>query len=51
MNPNHYLSVAIAYLFANRPGWPANAAIGKTVVSSSMRGRGGDPYLRCFNRH
>ena len=36
MNPNHYLSVAIAYLFANRPGWPADAAIGKTVVSSSM---------------
>jgi phosphoglucomutase len=36
MNPNHYLSVAIAYLFANRPQWPANAAIGKTLVSSSM---------------
>jgi phosphoglucomutase len=36
MNPNHYLSVAIAYLFANRPGWPATAAVGKTVVSSSM---------------
>lgn len=36
LNPNHYLSVAIAYLFANRPGWPARAAVGKTVVSSSM---------------
>jgi len=36
MNPNHYLSVSIAYLFANRPGWPATAAVGKTVVSSSM---------------
>ncbi|MDX6244535.1 MAG: phosphoglucomutase, partial [Frankiales bacterium] len=36
MNPNHYLSVAIAYLFAHRPKWPANAAIGKTLVSSSM---------------
>ena len=36
LNPNHYLSVAIAYLFANRPGWPATAAVGKTVVSSSM---------------
>ena len=36
MNPNHYLAVAIEYLFANRPGWPANAAIGKTLVSSSM---------------
>ena len=36
MNPNHYLSVAIAWLFANRPGWPERAAIGKTLVSSSM---------------
>ncbi len=36
MNPNHYLAVAIDYLFANRPGWPAGAAIGKTLVSSSM---------------
>jgi len=32
MNPNHYLSVAISYLFANRPGWSAQAAIGKTLV-------------------
>ena len=36
MNPNHYLSVAIQYLFGNRPGWPHSAAIGKTLVSSSM---------------
>ncbi len=36
MNPNHYLSVAIAYLFANRQGWRADAAVGKTLVSSSM---------------
>lgn len=36
MNPNHYLAVAIAYLFRNRPGWRADAAIGKTLVSSSM---------------
>ena len=36
MNPNHYLAVAIDYLFQNRPGWPASAAVGKTVVSSSL---------------
>ena len=36
MDPNHYLSVAIAYLFANRPQWSSKVAIGKTVVSSSM---------------
>jgi phosphoglucomutase len=36
MNPNHYLAVSIAYLFANRPGWNANAGIGKTLVSSSL---------------
>ncbi|MGO3934965.1 phosphoglucomutase (alpha-D-glucose-1,6-bisphosphate-dependent) [Rhodopseudomonas pseudopalustris] len=36
MNPNHYLAVAIAYLFANRPEWSASAAIGKTAVSSAM---------------
>jgi phosphoglucomutase len=36
MNPNHYLSVAIWYLFQNRPGWGAGAAVGKTLVSSSM---------------
>ena len=36
MNPNHYLAVAINYLFSNRTGWRADAAIGKTLVSSSM---------------
>jgi phosphoglucomutase len=36
MNPNHYLAVAISYLFKHREGWPKNAAVGKTVVSSSM---------------
>ena len=36
MNPNHYLAVAIEYLFAHRPNWRADAAIGKTLVSSSM---------------
>jgi len=36
MNPNHYLAAAISYLFANRPDWRARAAIGKTMVSSSM---------------
>jgi phosphoglucomutase len=36
LNPNHYLAVAINYLFANRPDWPAAAGIGKTLVSSSM---------------
>jgi phosphoglucomutase len=36
MNPNHYLAVAISYLFANRPGWSAEAAVGKTAVSSSL---------------
>ncbi len=36
MNPNHYLSVAINYLFQNRPNWRSDAAIGKTLVSSSM---------------
>ena len=36
MNPNHYLSVAVWYLFQHREGWPSDAAIGKTLVSSSM---------------
>ena len=36
MLPNDYLAVAISYLFANRPQWPATAAVGKTVVSSGM---------------
>jgi phosphoglucomutase len=36
MNPNHYLAVAIQYLLMHRPRWPAHAAVGKTLVSSSM---------------
>ncbi|PWH12542.1 MAG: phosphoglucomutase, alpha-D-glucose phosphate-specific [Anaerolineae bacterium] len=36
MNPNHYLSVAIWYLFQNRPNWRKDAKVGKTLVSSSM---------------
>ncbi|MGO9202393.1 MAG: phosphoglucomutase (alpha-D-glucose-1,6-bisphosphate-dependent) [Limisphaerales bacterium] len=36
MNPNHFLAVAIRYLLAHRPHWPAQAAIGKTLVSSSI---------------
>jgi phosphoglucomutase len=36
MNPNHYLAVAINYLLANRPSWPGNVVVGKTLVSSSM---------------
>ena len=36
MNPNHYLAVAIQYLYSHRPQWSADAAIGKTLVSSSM---------------
>jgi phosphoglucomutase len=36
LNPNHYLAVAIQYLYRHRDGWPAAAAVGKTLVSSSM---------------
>jgi phosphoglucomutase len=36
LNPNHYLAVAIEYLFRHRPKWPTAAGVGKTVVSSSM---------------
>jgi phosphoglucomutase len=36
LNPNHYISVAVWYLFQNRPGWRKDAAVGKTLVSSSM---------------
>jgi phosphoglucomutase len=39
LNPNHFLAVAIDYLFQHRPGWPAQAAVGKTLVSSSMLDR------------
>ena len=36
MNPNHYLAVAIDYLYTHRPNWPAATAVGKTAVSSSI---------------
>jgi phosphoglucomutase len=36
LSPNHYLAASIWYLFRHRPGWPAMAAVGKTIVSSSM---------------
>lgn len=36
MNPNHYLAVAIDYLYAHRDGWPEGTGVGKTLVSSSM---------------
>lgn len=39
LNPNHFLSVAVWYLFQHRPGWRSDAAIGKTLVSSSMLDR------------
>lgn len=39
MNPNHYLSAAINYIYTHRPDWPAQAMVGKTVVSSSMMNR------------
>lgn len=42
MNPNHYLAVAIDYLFTHRPGWRADARIGKTLVSSSIINRVAD---------
>jgi phosphoglucomutase len=36
MNPNHYLAVAVDYLYSHRPDWPASVAVGKTAVSSSI---------------
>jgi len=36
MDPNHYLATSISYLFQNRPGWGADAAVGKTMVSSGI---------------
>ncbi|MGD8252540.1 MAG: phosphoglucomutase (alpha-D-glucose-1,6-bisphosphate-dependent) [Desulfobacterales bacterium] len=36
LNPNHYLSAVVWYLFQNRPGWPESASVGKTLVSSAM---------------
>ncbi|MFD4422461.1 phosphoglucomutase (alpha-D-glucose-1,6-bisphosphate-dependent) [Agromyces sp. NPDC058484] len=46
MNPNHYLAVAIEYLFTHRPNWRSDAAIGKTLVSSSMIDRVADSLGR-----
>jgi phosphoglucomutase len=46
MNPNHYLSVAIWYLFQNRHGWSKDAAVGKTLVSTSMIDRVADALGR-----
>lgn len=39
MNPNHYLSAAINYIYTHRPNWPQNAMVGKTVVSSNLMNR------------
>jgi phosphoglucomutase len=39
LNPNHFLAVAVSYLFQHRPGWPERAGVGKTLVSSSMMDR------------
>lgn len=46
MNPNHYLAVAIDYLYRNRPQWPTSAGVGKTLVSSSMIDRVADSLGR-----
>jgi phosphoglucomutase len=46
LNPNHYLAVAIHYLFSHRDQWPASAVIGKTLVSSSMIDRVGAALRR-----
>jgi len=48
LNPNHYLAVAISCLFNQRDGWPKNAAVGKTVVSSSMIDRVTHRLGRCL---
>ena len=46
LNPNHYLAVAIEYLYQHRDGWPEAAAVGKTLVSSSMIDRVADGLHR-----
>ena len=46
MNPNHYLAVAIEFLFQNRPEWPLGAAVGKTLVSSGIIDRVADSVGR-----
>ncbi len=51
LNPNHYLTVAIHYVLTHRPRWPGHAAVGKTVVSSSMIDRvAGDPITAKLTR-
>jgi phosphoglucomutase len=46
MNPNHYLAVAVDYLYAHRAGWPTRAAVGKTLVSSALIDRVADSLAR-----
>ncbi|MFG2073006.1 phosphoglucomutase (alpha-D-glucose-1,6-bisphosphate-dependent) [Nonomuraea maritima] len=46
LNPNHYLAVAISYLYAHRDGWPAGAGVGKTMVSSGIIDRVADSLGR-----
>ncbi|HXW47683.1 MAG TPA: phosphoglucomutase (alpha-D-glucose-1,6-bisphosphate-dependent) [Streptosporangiaceae bacterium] len=48
MNPNHYLAAAIDYLFSRRQGWPERAAVGKTMVSSSVIDRVADDAGRAL---
>jgi len=48
MNPNHYLAAAIDYLFSRRDGWPDHAAVGKTMVSSSVIDRVADDVGRAL---
>jgi phosphoglucomutase len=49
INPNHYLAVAILYLLTHRPLWPSDAAVGKTLVSSSMIDRIVHKLNRCLS--
>jgi len=49
MNPNHYLAVAIWYLFRNRPAWRPDAVVGKTLVSSSLIDRVADELGRTLS--
>jgi phosphoglucomutase len=46
MNPNHFLAAAVDYLYRHRGGWPATAAVGKTMVSSSIIDRVADDCAR-----
>ena len=48
LNPNHYLSAAIGYLFAHRPRWPLHAGVGKTMVSTTMIDRVASRLQRPF---